>query len=128
MDWIARKRDWRQFFRLVDGLELGTAYYSQLLLDPEIALAQANSNAAPAKNPPLRGFTPLMHAITDLADILLKVNSPDPRKVDGLPRPLTARDHLKERKRARNHDEIVAKAMGRAAPQFDEQHRPIGGD
>lgn len=125
MDWIARRKDWRQFYRLKDQFGLGTAYYSTLLLDPDIALEQDRLGLKPSKNPPLKGFTPLIHAITDLGDILLKSRASDPNGVEGLPRPLTARDKFKGRKRARDHNEIVAKAMGQQAPQYDSQHNPI---
>lgn len=130
MDWIARKRDWRQFFRFREGLgqQLGTAYCSRLLADVDLAVAQRKAGLKAPKNPPLRGFTPVMHALTDIADLILKVNSADPRKVEGLPRPLTAEHRLRDRKRRRNVDEITAKALGQTIPLFDELDLPIGGD
>ena len=122
MDWIARKKDWRQFYRFKDQLGLGTAYYSELLLDEELA-AQAIEKRSP-RNPPLRGYTPLLHRLTDIADIMLKhavaQGGGDPNRVDGIPRPLTARDKIRDRRRQQKLDRIVAKAMGRALTRGGE--------
>ncbi|MGW4719795.1 hypothetical protein [Nocardia sp. NPDC004260] len=113
MDWIARKRDWRQFFRFERKLAriTGGAYNSALLLNPEIA--EANKGKPKPKHPQLFRFTNEMHLLTDIGDILYKQAVKDPRSVS-LPRPLTAADHLSRAKRQAGMNRVVA--------QFSPQH------
>jgi hypothetical protein len=107
LDWIARQRDWRQFFRFSSRIAsiTGTAYHSALLLDPEIA--EYSLGAPAAKNPQLFRFTSQMHLLTDIGDILYKQAVKDPASAS-LPRPLTAVDHLKLRKRQAGMNRAVA--------------------
>lgn len=117
MDWVARKRDWRQFVRFKAwlGRQPGSAYYARLMLDP--AVAEAMEKLPKATNPPLRGFTPLLARLTDIGDILLKAAAAngggDPNKAR-LPRPLTAADTLALSRRQVSLNHVVAKAT----PQY----------
>jgi len=65
-----------------------------------------------AKHPPLVGFTSEMHLITDIADLMLKWMTRDPKA--HLPRPLTAVDHLSLSKRQAG--------MNRAIARFSPHH------
>lgn len=107
MDWIARRKDWRQFFRFERKLAriTGGAYNSALLLDP--VLAEATAKLPKAKNPPLHGFTRQMHLLTDIGDLILKQIAKDPETA-ALPRPLTATDYLSVAKRQARMDRTVA--------------------
>lgn len=107
MDWIARRKDWRQFFRFERKLAriTGGAYNSALLLDQEIA--EANKGRPKAKNPQLFRFTPEMHLLTDIGDILYKQAVKDPGSVS-LPRPLTAADLLSLSKRQAGMNRTIA--------------------
>ncbi|MET8648409.1 hypothetical protein [Nocardia aurea] len=60
-----------------------------------------------SRNPPLVGFTPEMHLLTDIADLLYKRFAQDPKA--HFPRPLTAADHLSLAKRQAGINRIVAK-------------------
>lgn len=108
MEWIARQRDWRQFFRFAIRVAAvtGSAYQSALLLDPEIA--QATRGAPRMKNPALFRFTNVMHLLTDIGDILYKQAAKDPATAS-LPRPLTATDHLKLQRRQTGMNRTIAR-------------------
>lgn len=111
LDWVARKRDWRQFFRFRDriGLIAGSAYHSALLLDPE--LARQTRKMPKAKAPQLFRFDNTMHRLTDIGDIVLKTaiarGGGDPDAVS-LPRPITAADQLLLARRQAGMDKTIA--------------------
>ncbi|MFC9432682.1 hypothetical protein [Nocardia sp. NPDC057030] len=106
MDWIARKKDWRQFFRFEERINrfVGSAYHSALLLDPD--LAAAGDKAPRQTHPPLWRFSNQMHLLTDIGDILYKQAVKDPATA-ALPRPLTAADHLRLSKRQAGMDRTI---------------------
>lgn len=114
MDWIARKRDWRKFFRFEKRFArlTGGAYNSALLLDPEIA--EASAGKPKAKNPQLWRFGTTQHLLTDLTEITLKRAVADPKSIS-LPRPLTAADHLSLAKRQARMNRMVARFSPRYA-------------
>ena len=107
LDWIRRVRPWPQFFRFAArvGRIPGTAYYAKLMLDPRGA--EIRAKLPKAKNPPLEGFTAQMHLLTDIADLLYKKITHDPKA--HLPRPLTAVDHLSLAKRQAGMDRAIAR-------------------
>lgn len=74
------------------------------MLDPK--LAELRSKMPKSKNPPLVGWTPEMHLLADIADMLYKRFTGDPKA--RLPRPLTAADHLALRKRQAGIDRTIA--------------------
>lgn len=84
---------------------MGSAYHSALSLDPRFAEASAGLPAP--KNPPLFRFDTKMHALSDIADLLIArlVKDPGTAKVR---RPLTARDHRSLAKRQAAMDRAVA--------------------
>lgn len=110
MDWIARKRDWRQFHRLSRKLlEIqGSAYYAKMVGDPEVAARMRDLPTS--RNPPLFRWDDKMSRLTDLADISLKKGSSDPDRVPGLPRPITGDAILARQERNTKLDSIRAKA------------------
>jgi len=99
---------------------LGTDYNSALLLDEELAQQQVELGMKPSKNPPLRGWTPEIQALYDVADVILRAaaaqGGQNARTVEGFPRPLTARQLVAKRKSKRNYLDIVAKAKPKRKP------------
>lgn len=113
MDWIAGRKSWPQFFRYFRrcSRRTGSATHAKLLTDPDLA-----ANLGPPqrkKHPDAEGFTAEMHAIRDLADIMLAQVVKDPRAA-ALPRPLTGYELLALQKRQT--------AMNRLVSQFSPQH------
>lgn len=110
MDWIARKRDWRQFQRLSRKLlEIqGSAYYAKMVADPEVA---AGMRGLPkSRNPPLFRWTDQLSRLTDIADITLKKGASEPDRIPGLPRPITGEAMLARQERNTKIASIIAKA------------------
>lgn len=107
MDFIAGKRHWAKFWRFADRIARigGSAYNTALRLDPKIAAETAK--LPKSKNPQLWRFTPEMHLLTDIGDLLLKRIAKDPQTA-ALPRPLTAVDYLSVAKRQARMDRTVA--------------------
>ncbi len=126
LDWIRRKRPWQQFFRYVNRLEVGSAYYSRLLDNEEIAerqeerAAEREAEGLPAApgRPPLLGFTTLHHTLYDLIDTTRAVAAADPSQVKPWPRPETASERIRRRTKAQSHYDVITKAMGRDVPSF----------
>ncbi len=111
MDWVARRRDWRQFFRLAAraGRITGSAYHEALLLDPVVAkhLEQMPRD----KHPQLFRFDATLHRLTDIADILYKTavaQAGGDVENANLSRPLTAIDHARLVKRQTAMDRAIA--------------------
>lgn len=75
MDWIAGKRDWRQFWRFKDQLGPGSRYLSKLLMDPELAEEWAKQPIPVATSPSMAGWTPLISKLTDLEDQLIALRA-----------------------------------------------------
>lgn len=107
MDWIARKRDWRQFYRFKNQLGVGSAYWSAQMMNPELAAILAElPTPTPRTTPPMRGFTPLMHALTDVKDQLIALrgamSQARPNEISFSPRPVSKAEEMKkERSRAK---------------------------
>ena len=116
LDWIRGERPWPQFFRFYKRccLKVGSACHSALLTDP--ALAEAAAKLPKLKNPSPFGFTAEIHALRDIADLLLARMAKDPRSA-ALPRPLTGSDMLALRKRQA--------AMNRAVAIFSPHHTDL---
>lgn len=120
MKWVARKKDWRQFWRYKSRIQriVGSDYLSALLLTPEVAEEQAKAKLPKLKNPALFRYTSLDHRLTDIADILLKSAAArgggDPGSAS-IPRPITAMDHLEAQNRRAYFNHIHSKATPRRA-------------
>ena len=100
MDWVAGRRDWREFYRIRARLREGSDYHAAVINDPEIAEALAempvSTDQAP---PPAEGWTPLMERLASIEDrlVLLHAAHVGSKHVSGVPRPVyvyqTIRDH-----------------------------------
>lgn len=74
MDWIAGKKDWRQFYRFKERLGMGTAYFAAKANDPELAkelAKQPRKVGSEASEPPAEGWTPLMDRLANIEDRLI---------------------------------------------------------
>lgn len=72
MDWMAGKKDWREFYRFKESFGVGTHYFSAKLNDPEIAeeLAKQKKKTGPPPPPAPEGFGPLRHDLADIKDLI----------------------------------------------------------
>lgn len=73
MDWIAGKKDWREFYRFRARLGLGSAYFSALANDPELAaiMAERLKDRPTTPQPPsAEGWNPLRDDLADIKDHL----------------------------------------------------------
>lgn len=79
MDWIDGKRDWREFYRLREGLKRGTETHTAMANDPEFAEATAKEirKSRGGKSAPLSpaGWDDFMHKLADIEDRLIVVSS-----------------------------------------------------
>lgn len=107
LDWIRGLRPWPQFFRFYHRCcrRVGSACHSALLTDPE--LAEQAAKLPKSKNPPAFGFSAEIHALRDIADLLIARMVKDPR-ASMLPRPLTGADLLALQKRQAAMNRMVA--------------------
>lgn len=70
LDWVAGKYDWREFWRLKEGLKEGTEYFAAKLNDPEVAAEIAKQPRGKPSPPPLEGWTVLRADLADIKDHL----------------------------------------------------------
>lgn len=82
MEWFEGSRDWREFYRLKQGFGPGTATYTALMNDPEIARELAVQRRAARKSDksgrprvPAEGFDRYVSEFTDLKDMIAAVAS-----------------------------------------------------
>lgn len=107
LDWIRGLKPWSQFFRHYYSCcrEIGSACHSALLTDPELAVEAAK--LPKSKNPPALGFTAELHALRDIADLIIAQIAKDPR-ASMLPRPLTGADILSLQKRQAGMNRLIS--------------------
>lgn len=78
LDWVAGKYDWREFYRLKQGLGQGTRFFSAVANDPMVAeelLAkpkEKRENTGPVA-PPAEGWFPWKDDLADIKDSLTAV-------------------------------------------------------
>lgn len=73
MEWFEKKRDWRELYRLRQGLGVGTEWHTAMANDPDVALEIARhqrDHPPKSSKPSPVGFDPIMHKLTDLDDRL----------------------------------------------------------
>lgn len=86
-------------------MKVGSACHSALLTDPD--LAEDAAKLPKVKNPNAFGFTAEIHALRDIADLLIARMVKDPR-ASALPRPLTGADVLALQKRQAAMNRTIA--------------------
>lgn len=77
LDWVRGLRDWREFYRIKSRLGQGTAYFSAVANDPEVAelLAEQPEERGGSYTPPAEGWTPLVNWMATLDDRLLMIQA-----------------------------------------------------
>lgn len=123
MDWIAGKKDWREFYRFKARLGQGTEYFAAVVNDPVIAQQMADEmdanrfNEKPAKGsktPPVAGWFPWRDELADLKDHLIALRAAQtgakPHEIQFTPRPVYLVEEIrraKARKRLRKATSLL---------------------
>lgn len=100
-DWVAGRRDWREFYRIRARLREGSDYHAAVINDPEIAEALAempeNTESAP---PPAEGWTPMMERLASIEDrlVLLHAATVGAKHVSGVQRPVYTYQLIRDRR------------------------------
>ena len=119
----ASRRDWDQFARFWETLlsRRGSYSLSLFLNDPDVIeeQAKAKDSELAAQKPPLFGWTPIIEALTNIADQMIASRARDADSVRFYPRPvIPAEVERKKRKETRQSSGIDdALARGEAADQ-----------
>lgn len=110
LDWVAGDRDWRQFYRFVDGLRnlRGTEYHAAWANSPEVAEELSKQPLPTKQEPSLVGYDTLTEHLTNIEDLLIALGhaqggSSTPPRFN--PRP----EYLHEKIRARRNSELLHK-------------------
>ncbi len=118
MEW--RSRRWRRLLNLIDHLPRHSAYHESLVNDEKLAALLVDIDGgqpAPPKRQ-MREFTPeveLLSVIADrlaeLAQVVVASKGGKPHPVRPMPRPVTAAQRLRARKRKRTHQSLVSRML-----------------
>lgn len=101
---------------MIEGLPSNSHYIAALADDEELA---ATMEGDPAPRPPrLTEWSPEVAAIVasfdrlgDVLCALIAANGANPPKIPPYPRPVTAAERVKRRRRMLNHQELVARVL-----------------
>jgi len=110
------RRRWRLLFNVVTGLPSDSHYVAALADDEELA---ASTEADPKPRPPrLTEWSPEVQALAatvdrlgDVLRVLVAANGGNPPKIPHYPRPVTASERVKQRRRMRDHQALVARVL-----------------
>lgn len=116
-----RERRWRELLTLIDWLPRNTAYMEAISNDDEMAeqvLRQPESQQRGSRRPRISEWSAEMEKLTDLVDRMGEVMQAvvasaggKPPKVHPQPRPKTAVDRLREKKRYEHHRKVVSRVV-----------------
>lgn len=116
-----RERRWRDLLALIDWLPRNCAYVEALSEDDEVAeevLRHPENKKARGAGPRVSEWSPELERLTDLFDRMGEVmvavvasSGGKAPKVRPAPRPRTAIDRLRERKRYEHHRKTVARVL-----------------
>lgn len=117
-----KRRRWRELLVLIDWLPRNSAYMEALADDEEmaeIALSEPrNEDDRPPRGPRISEWSPELEALTGIIDRLGEVIQAQiaaaggkPRAVRPQPRPTTAMDKIREKKRREAHRKIVSRVI-----------------
>jgi len=114
-----RTRAWRKLLNLIDHLPQNTWYHAAVSMDVEHAMmvleaqerAERLGQPGPPKGPGLQTWSPEVAELVGLRDdvrnqtaVIVKSNGGNAREPKPLPRPATANETARLRKRMRDHD------------------------
>lgn len=115
LDFIRGRHPWGKFLRLVNGLGRSSRYAAALADDDEYAEQVLALPDRPDRGPALTEFTPEVELLTVLVELAQATNQrltvlaqQKPDRVRQLPRPRTAFDRVKARRRRDYFDDLLA--------------------
>lgn len=116
-----RDRSWQDLLTLIDWLPRNSAYIEAISEDEEIAeqfLKRPENKRARGAAPRVSEWSPEVERLTDIVDRLGEVvvavvasQGGKPPRIRPTPRPRTAIDRLRERKRYEHHKKTVARVL-----------------
>lgn len=115
MDWVAGKKDWREFYRIKEGFGQGYKYFAAVANDPDVAYEIAASQSQRRRegteepySPPADGWFPWRDDMADLKDQMTAMRGAltgaAPHQLHWAPRPVYLSEKIRSdvgRKRAR---------------------------
>lgn len=116
-EWRARR--WRKLLNLIDGLPRDSAFMEALTSDDEWAAAVVDSpprEDLPARrmsewSPELEMLTNLFDAVRDNTRAVVAAAGGKPSRVLPAPRPVTAIERARRRRRLEKHRSVVARVL-----------------
>ncbi|SHT52830.1 Uncharacterised protein [Mycobacteroides abscessus subsp. abscessus] len=123
----ASRRDWDQFARFYETLlnRRGSYLQAMFLADPDVIEVQASApdeEWAPQK-PPLFGWTPIIEALTNIADQLIASRARDPDSVKFYPRPQVPAEVERKKRKATKQDGGIEAALARGMKADEANYR-----
>jgi hypothetical protein len=113
---LVADRRWRLLLNVIDGLPSNSHYVAALADDEELA---ADTDNVPAPRPPrLTEWSPEVQALAatvdrlgDIVQVLIASNGGHAPKIPHYPRPVTASERIKQRRRLDTHKALVARVL-----------------
>lgn len=117
-----RQRQWRDLLVLIDWLPRNSAYMEAISLDEEVAeemLSQPTDDKKRSYNGPrmsewsveLEKLTDVVDRLGELMQAVVASAGGKPPKIKPQPRPRTAMDRVKERRRMEHHRKVVSRVL-----------------
>lgn len=122
-EWRARR--WRKLLNIIDRLPRDSAYMEAIANDDAIADRIVEMDAPAPTGPRLSDWSPevealysLVDRVTELIHLTASAHGAKPSKPKYAPRPVTALDRARQRRKQRRHRELVARVTHRP-PEVD---------
>ncbi|GAA4399654.1 hypothetical protein GCM10023147_37340 [Tsukamurella soli] len=122
MDWMAGKKDWREFYRFKDRLGPGTDYYAAMLDDPDTVEAMLKLPPAKPGAPALRDWNWLRETLTQMTEVIAASGG---AKVK-LPRPESEVERRRSERSRRVSRHNAAALTRNSTPSFTTKKAPRG--
>lgn len=117
-----RSRQVRRLLNLIDHLPQNTRFYEQVANDEEYAemlleaqeRAEREGAAPPPTGSPIHSWSPevsILAVVVDKLSVLVEAQKAKPGQVMPYPRPKTAMERVKLRRRQSQHDNLVAQMV-----------------
>lgn len=113
-----RGRRWRKLLNLIDHLPRDSAYVEAIANDDAMADQLVEQVPETAPGPRLSDWSPevealyaLVDRVTELIHLTAAVNGAKPGRMQPAPRPVTAFDRARIRRRVRKHRDLVARVL-----------------
>jgi hypothetical protein len=116
VEWRARR--WSKLLAIIDLLPRDSAFVEALSADETLAEAIADRPDPPRPGPRVSEFSPTVEVLTaildrlgDLGQIIAATKGGKPRRVPYAPRPATALDRVRRRRREAKRTRLVSKLL-----------------